>query len=181
MQSLAKLEPASPTISETYRQLNRELHERNPVYGISGKKYAKEVRQLAASLDAGTILDYGCGKETLREALEPDWKVNGYDPCIPGLDAPPLPADLVVCTDVLEHVEPAHIYMVMQDIARLTQKAAFLVVDTVPAQKTLADGRNAHLLLKDSQWWLTLFMKYFNVNSFEDHGKKVVAVVTPHA
>ena len=172
------MEVVSPTISEAYRQLNAELHEKNPQYGIQGKKYASEIRQLAAAEEAEFILDYGCGKQRLRDALEPDWKVVGYDPCIPGLDASPEPADVVACTDVLEHIEPEYIYLVMQDIRRVTKKAAFFVIDTVEAEKHLPDGRNAHILLRDSQWWLALCMKYFSVRFFSDTGKKVRVVVT---
>jgi S-adenosylmethionine:diacylglycerol 3-amino-3-carboxypropyl transferase len=66
---------------------------------------------------------------------------------------PPEPHDIVVCTDVLEHIEPDCLDDVLADIRRCTKKAALLVVATRPAMKTLSDGRNAHLIQEDFKWW----------------------------
>jgi FkbM family methyltransferase len=107
-------------------------------------------------------LDYGCGKQTLAAAL-PDLRVIGYDPAVPGLDAPPQPADLVVCTDVLEHVEPELIDNVLDDLCRVAKKAAFVTVATRPAVKTLADGRNAHLTVQPLAWWRASFESRFDI------------------
>lgn len=109
--------------------------------------------------------------------MAPDWDVIGYDPCIPGLDDPPEPADMLVCTDVLEHIEPEYLDDVMRDIRRLMLKAGFLAVDTVEAQKFLADGRNAHLTIEDGQWWLRRLMDYFHILQFEEHERKIIAAV----
>lgn len=145
-------------ITDEYRALNTELHASSPKYGTSGHRWAEVVMQLAADFKAYTVLDYGCGKSTLLKALPPlaerPIRFEQYDPCIPGLDEPPEPADLVVCTDVLEHIEPDCLEAVLDDLARLTIKAVFLEIATRPAVKTLADGRNAHLIVEQPAWWL---------------------------
>lgn len=149
-------------ISPEYAKLNEQLHHTRPDYGTSGRQWAAKVAGLARQVQAASILDYGCGKQTLAAAL-PGLQVVGYDPAVPGLDAPPQPADLVVCTDVLEHVEPEHIDEVLDDLCRVTQKAAFVTVATRPAIKTLADGRNAHLTVQPLAWWRSSFESRFDI------------------
>ena len=61
-------------------------------------------------------LDYSCGKETLANAI-PQFTVHGYESAIPGLDIHPEPHDLFICADVLEHVEPEFVGLVIDDNA----------------------------------------------------------------
>lgn len=139
-------------ITDEYRKLNEALHASNDGYGRGGHKWADLVRQILAQTNATTVLDYGCGKKTLQEAL--GFEIANYDPAVPGCDAPPEPADVVMCSDVLEHIEPECLDAVLCDIRRCTREVALLVVATRPAKKTLADGRNAHLIQKPINWWL---------------------------
>lgn len=140
-------------ITPEYRELNRKLHETNPVYGVSGFRYVDAARDISR-WGRRAILDYGCGKAVLSEKLGPAYRVTNYDPCIEGLDTPPEPHDVVMCTDVMEHVEPDCVMPVLKDIRRLTLKVAFFVISTQPAQKVLADGRNAHISLHPVSWWV---------------------------
>ena len=151
-------------ISETYREQNRKLHER-PGYGISGKKWAGLVSDLYEAYNCASVLDYGCGKGTLGQAM-PHLMVRGYDPCIEGLDADPDPADLVVCGDVMEHVEEECVDEVLDHIQGLTKKVVVFVVSTRPAKKILPDGRNAHITIRDSNWWLELMMRRWKISIF---------------
>lgn len=153
-------------ISPEYRELNLQLHRSNPDYGRAAHAIAPMVVHLAKETNAHTLLDYGCGKGTLRPAvlaLAPDLEVAEYDPAMPGKDADPEPVDVVVCIDVLEHIEPACLDDVLTHIQSLGKGGAFFIVDTVPAQKTLADGRNAHLIVEDLEWWRDTLSKYFNI------------------
>jgi len=140
-------------ITPEYKELNRQLHQTNPVYGVSGFRYVEGARHLS-QWGRLPILDYGCGKAVLSKKLGPAYRVTNYDPCIEGLDTPPEPHDVVFCTDVMEHVEHDCIMPVLRDIRRLTKKVAYFVISTKPAQKTLADGRNAHISLHPADWWI---------------------------
>jgi len=108
-------------------------------------------------MDAKSILDYGCGECTLRPAIKKlGFKgfIGEYDPARFGKEAPPKPADLVVCTDVMEHVEPELIDNVLRHVRGLTGKGCFMVVATRPANKILPNGENAHLSIQPADWWL---------------------------
>jgi len=139
-------------ITKAYRRQQEAMHADPRGYGGKGDKWAAHVAGLANEAFAATILDYGCGQGSLKRALK-GWDVAEYDPAIKGKSAAPDPADLVVCTDVLEHVEPDCIDAVLDDLRRVTLKRAFIVVSLVPAGKTLPDGRNAHILLQPKAWW----------------------------
>lgn len=139
-------------ITPEYTDLNRQLHASRVDYGTSGHAYAEIVQDLAFKYKCKTLLDYGCGKATLAAAL-PEYSIANYDPAIPQFSERPSPADLVVCTDVLEHIEPMCLTTVLRDIFVLARKAVFLVIYLGPSYKTLADGRNAHLIQKPIKWW----------------------------
>ena len=153
-------------ITESYRELNRELHAEQQSYGWSGWWWGDIVFNLMGTHECRNALDYGSGKGTLaRELGEPPWLKN-YDPAIKGLDGPPKPADLVICNDVLEHIEPECVDDVLDDIARLTGKIAVLIICYQLAKKTLPDGRNTHLIVKPVTWWLRKILDRFELNFF---------------
>lgn len=145
-------------ISEDYKEQNKELH-RGGSYGLRGAAYTGRVLELAAALKTRDILDYGCGQRTLEKSLA--FPIKNYDPCIEGLEASPEPAELVVCTDVLEHIEPECLEDVLDDLHRVTKNCGLYVIATRPAQKTLPDGRNAHLIQESAEWWFPKLWKRF--------------------
>lgn len=141
-------------ISDAYRAEQQRLHADPRGYGGRGRKWADTVRDIARTYGCASILDYGCGQGSLAVALaDSGLDVREYDPAVAGKDAAPAPADLVVCTDVLEHVEPDRIWAVVGHLASLSGKALFLVVSLVETAKTLSDGRQAHILLHTPAWW----------------------------
>jgi hypothetical protein len=163
-------------ISPEYREMNAALHASNAAYGTSGHKWATDVSDLVKAAGLESVLDYGCGKDTLKEALGPrSFEFRSWDPAFH--DHVPQPADLVVCTDVLEHIEPDCLSDVLDDLRRCTLKFAFLVIATRPAKKTLADGRNAHLLVRSAKWWLPKIMDRWTMINFVDMGGEFVCVV----
>jgi hypothetical protein len=154
-----------PLISKEYREMNRQLHAEHPTYGISAGHFRDFVYGLWKVEGYKTILDWGCGKGVLKQLL-PDLPIAEYDPAIDGKDAIPQPAELVVCFDVLEHVEPEYLNAVLRHLQGLTgQKLAFNIA-TRPANKTLPDGRNAHLSLHDEAWWRRKLLGYFQIISW---------------
>jgi hypothetical protein len=143
-------------ISPAYKEQLVRLRERRS-WGGDGHKHADAVAAYAAEVKAETILDYGCGEATLCAALKaatPPRRVMNYDAGIPGKDAAPKPCDLVVSTDVLEHVEPEKLVTVLDHMFRIAAKAGYFVISTRPAKAILPDGRNAHLIVEPAEWWV---------------------------
>lgn len=153
-------------ISESYRKLNAQLHREQHAYGCSGSKWADLVLSIVDRIGALDVLDYGCGKQTLAGMIAHRVPCRGYDPAIPHLAARPNAADLVVCTDVLEHVEPAHIDEVICDLFALSRKGVFVVVSCERGGRKLPDGRFAHLLVKPAKWWLDK-LQHFSSDAVE--------------
>jgi len=163
-------------ISPDYLEQNRELH-KDQSYGRSSWKWADMVSSLKEEIDAKTVLDYGCGKGFLGEILgHPDW-LREYDPAIPGKETAPLTvSDLVVCTDVLEHIEPDLLDSVLEHINQCARSLVFIVISVIPATKNLPDGRNAHVSLHDADWWKKKLGEKFAIKTWNDQGTEIVMV-----
>lgn len=172
---------ARQTISEEYRRQQRELH-KNPHYGVASIGYAPIVKQLIEQLGSRSISDYGAGKCNLKRKLE-ELGVTGveysaYDPAFPEYGRPN-PADLVCCIDVLEHIEPDFLDNVLGDLHDIVRKHGFLTIHTGAAAKTLADGRNAHLIQKPRSWWLPVLSRHFEVIHLQGSAGGFWVVVVP--
>ena len=138
--------------SPDYIVLQKALHAAPRGYGQKGSKWAEWV-ELFDQYACHSVLDYGCGQGSLKLALADRLVCREYDPAIPGKDGPPAFADLVNCTDVLEHIEPDKLDNVLAHLRSLARKVVFVVIAQRPAGKVLSDGRNAHLIVKDRAWW----------------------------
>lgn len=164
-------------ISDEYKKLNAQLHTDNLAYGVGGGKHAKTVIKLCNSLNSTSVLDYGCGKGYLAKELPfPIWE---YDPAIPGKDQPPRAADLVVCADVLEHIEPEKIEYVLDDLRRCTKKVGYFVIHTGPSSKSLSDGRNSHLIQQPEAWWRKKLEMFFEIGRILTAGPLLYVVLGP--
>lgn len=168
-----------PVISDGYRALNQQMHDTVLSYGSGGEFYRDKVIELVNAFKTTQVLDYGCGKGLLAKSLPfPIWE---YDPAVPEKAALPRPAHIVICTDVLEHVEPAYLHAVLRDLARVTKVVAFLSINTGPARKTLPDGRNTHLLQRSRQWWTRRLDRYLDVRKVVPAGAQLYVLLTPKA
>lgn len=156
------------TLSKAYRKLNGKLHRKAPHYGRSGYLHAARIRTLMMEFQSEDVLDYGCGKRTLQDALGID--IHNFDPCILEFAQEPAPADIVACIEVLEHIEPEYLGPVLADLRALTKRVLFATVAVTPSTKLLADGRNAHLIVEPEEWWLERIARDgFQVRSVERH------------
>lgn len=164
-------------ISAEYRDLNAKMHAERLEYGVGGGRHAPTVIKLSESLKTTSILDYGCGKGYLAKAIPfPIWE---YDPAIPGKDSSPRPADIVVCADVLEHIEPDKLIFVLDDLRRCTRQVGYFVIHTQAARKHYADGRNTHLIQKGEHWWAKKLRRFFEIGRVEIVGPEIHVVVGP--
>lgn len=126
-----------------------------------------------------TALDFGSGKGTLAKAIGERFPIAEYDPAIPGKDETPEPAELVICTDVLEHIEPVHLNAVLRELARLSQRKLFFNIALREASKTLPDGRNTHLIVKPAEWWREKLERFFYIALWQDRGNMVFGEAIP--
>ncbi len=175
----------APLISDEMLKLQQKLHSENATYGGNGPRWAKMVRDLVETMkkDKGvgelpTVLDYGCGKGFLAEELDfPIWE---YDPAILGKERLPKPADIVICTDVLEHIEPSTLDAVLDDLRRVTKKVGVFCICTSPAFKKLADGSNVHQIVMPKTWWQMKLAEYFELGkTIEDDNGRLIFVLGP--
>ncbi|MCB2109330.1 MAG: hypothetical protein KDE14_16595 [Rhodobacteraceae bacterium] len=156
----------SRLISDAYQKLNYDLHKNDPSFGSAGADGVEWAARMVRDTNAQSLLDYGCGKGGLKPALLvrcPGLDIREYDPAISGKTADPAPADVVFCGDVMEHIEPEYLDSVLAHIASLAKKVAFLGISCFPAMKTLPDGRNAHLIVQDHDWWQAKVERYLRV------------------
>ena len=163
---------------EKYKSAYQVLHEdKNHFRGYSLKQYLPEISALIRDSNIKTVLDYGCGKAELHDAhrLKPLWKLellDKYDPGVVEWCTPPTRSyDLVVCTDVLEHIEEEDLDQILRHIYSLTNKVLFASISTRPASKKLPDGTNAHKTIQPDRWWKDKLNEIF-------HDKLVIAFYT---
>lgn len=158
-------------ISPGYKAALVQMHQ-DKTWGTDGWRALPAVKRLVADHGIKNMLDFGCGKGTLGKHLrlhDIAVKLFEYDPGVKGKDElPKRNFDLVVCTDVLEHVEPEHLDDVLQWLSTHTDKAAILNACCRPANEaTLPDGRNAHLIVQPQSWWKIKIAAAFAGAKFE--------------
>lgn len=145
-------------LSEEYKQQLQKLHQDDETWGTSGKPWAYQIIKLARKHECNSILDYGCGKGLLGAQIvlnaPNNITVHDYDPGVPRFSKTPEPADMVVSTDVFEHIEPMYLNNVLDHISQLVKKVGFFVIATHPARHHLPDGRNAHLIVEGADFWI---------------------------
>ena len=152
-------------VTPEYKEILEKEHKRDRAWGSTGASKAGKIVRLASAKGIKSILDYGCGKGALKAHMSqqhPEYIISEYDPGIPGKDTPPEPTDMVVCVDVLEHIEHECVDAVIDDLKRLTVKLLMVDICSHPAGKILLDGRNAHLIQEHGDWWVEKFSKYFD-------------------
>lgn len=165
-------------ISDEYRQLQAELH-KNKDYGVASVHFAPIVSRVCNQYGVQELLDYGAGKGRLMASLTVDhpMRIQCYDPAIPKWADAPEPSEMVACIDVLEHIEPQKLENVLDDLKRVTKRIGLFTVATVPATKSLADGRNAHLIVEPSQWWLPKILERWELHVFQKTADGFLVVV----
>ena len=131
----------------------RRMHQKGAFTGGSLAKHVDEIKKLVSDHDVKTLLDYGCGKAKCHnEKLASS--VTLYDPyCEPYTTHPEGTFDMVICTDVLEHVPEDEVGPLLHKLMHLADKVLFLAISTRPARKTFTNGENVHVTVRPKEWW----------------------------
>lgn len=141
-----------------------ELHRSDPSYGSTSLKFIDEVCVMIDFMKPSSILDYGCGKGTLIDELEkryPSIRCHKYDPSIPEYNTIPVNhADMVLNTDVLEHIPVDDIDEVLESISSITQNVYFNLHHSRAAH-VLPNGQNAHCTVRSPNWYRRKLGQYF--------------------
>jgi len=177
----------SHRITPEYLAMQKTMHATTD-YGTAARVHAPRVFMAAAQLcrkfGSCDVLDYGAGPGGLFSAMNASFPaldrvvLREYDPAVKGKDADPAPADLVFCGDVLEHIEPECVDAVISHLSALTRRILIVVVSLVDAKKTLPDGRNAHLSIHPSGWWLSKLRRHFVIVEESASSRDLIAVCT---
>lgn len=165
-----------------YIEQYKIMHSINKNYGASGGAYLREVSLIIDYLHPEIVLDYGCGKGMLISLLKEKYPLiefRGYDPAVERYNVLSVKkADLVICTDVLEHVPEDELPKVIDKIACISDKV-FFVLHHAKAQAILPNGENAHCTVKPHEWYKNVMLKYFaNIISLQGREPELSVICT---
>ena len=153
---------------------------KNQLEQINGKENFGKRKSLPKFLEDAiqkynpqSILDFGCGVGSLINTLQityPKKIIKGYDPgnkdFADTFDNQQF--DMVISTDVLEHVEPQYLDETLKFLKTKSNRFYHLIA-LAPSRVTLPDGRNAHLILETADWWKSKFVNLGYSISFDRH------------
>jgi hypothetical protein len=141
--------------------LYKSVHESSSTY--PGRSLLKEVpfiKQLISRYNCNTGLDYGCGKGRLylENQIHTEMGLDSialHDPAVPDHEElPEGPFDVVICTDVLEHIPIDLLQKNLEKIFTRATKLAYFSICNRPAIFQLPNGENAHCTVKSPDWWV---------------------------
>ena len=147
-------------ISDKLKKMYQDIHRDTP-FGKRAK-FPKHLEKFIKEKQPRSILDFGCGKgrliKTIKDAY-PNIDVLGYDPANPDFnkDIDDIQIDMIISSDVLEHVEPEYIDNTLKFL-QTKSKMFYHLIACSPAKLILPDGRNAHLIVEDDRWWRQRFL-----------------------
>ena len=162
--------------SEDYYELldsYKELHkEEGKFRGISLVPLVPTLINVIKENNSKTLLDYGCGKAIpyskkecksigLKKPVQELCNLDSfalYDPAYPKYNKlTKKKYDIVVCTDVMEHIAEQDIDWVLKDILSHSKKTVFLNISCQPALKHFKEGKfkgqNVHVSVFHGTWW----------------------------
>jgi hypothetical protein len=152
-------------------ELYRELYFTRKKKATVGLGKDKLVAEIIEDVNPYSIWDYGCGHRYpliyKLKKIFPDKNITGYDPVF--LENTPIvknyitdePVDMIICTDVLEHLWYEELTPCFNYWKNKTPKYIFCIICNRPSSKTLADGSNPHKILETKEWWISMLLSHF--------------------
>lgn len=132
----------------------RRLHAAKKFSGGCLGKYIPEIKELIQQHDCRSVLDYGCGKASAHHKNKLTDNVTLFDPYYePYSKEPEGFFDIVICTDVMEHIPEDEVGKLLAKLINMTNKVLFFAICTKPAKKKFSDGSNVHLTIRSEEWW----------------------------
>ena len=166
-----KLKPSKDyyDLLDSYKELHKE---EGKFRGISLVPLVPTLINVIKENNSKTLLDYGCGKAIpyskkecksigLKKPVQELCNLDSfalYDPAYPKYSKlTKKKYDIVVCTDVMEHIAEQDIDWVLKDILSHSKKAVFLNISCQPALKHFKEGKfkgqNVHVSVFHGTWW----------------------------
>lgn len=152
------------TISDSYKEALQKKHSTDPKWGASRRQWGAPdyIREIQRRGYVQTLLDFGAGKQQMRKLLKkecPHIEYFAYDPGIPGIDTlPDRMFDMVISTDVMEHIEPN---LIEETIRQIWDRTNYVMIQNIACSKAGSDflygpykGQNVHLIIEDTDWWV---------------------------
>ncbi|MFN3880266.1 MAG: methyltransferase domain-containing protein [Nitrincola lacisaponensis] len=163
----------------------KKIHSEKPDYGnlsVLDKNY-DYIKSILSFLKPKNFIDFGCGKGVLADTLSKDFSIHSfkYDPAIPKFaNTPTGEFDVLINTDVLEHIPETDLDSVINHMRSLSS-IAIIVVHLALSQEILPNGENAHCTIKSPSEWKVLLSNYYsNVSNIIHHHPKRTIFVCSH-
>tara|TARA_E500000178_G_scaffold139094_1_gene138809 strand:+ start:183 stop:791 length:609 start_codon:yes stop_codon:yes gene_type:complete len=147
--------------------------------GRSLEKWIIIIRDIVIRYKINSLIDFGCGKahfyfnklklkdkitkqKKIYKNVTDYWGIKDYVLYDPGViefsKFPNSQKDLVICTDVMEHIPSQDTIKLLTDIYELANKAVFFAIEiNNVSNKTLSDGRDVHINLREKEEWNEIF------------------------
>lgn len=145
------------THSTEYQNILKAMHSGKQTWGVR-TEIPEKVRYCIEHYKIKSILDFGCAEGKVIAAIKeeyPHLETYGYDPAYNTFM--PEKVDMIMSTDVLEHIEPEEIDNTITDLRNRAEIIQYHLIACHQAKKFLPDGRNAHLIQQTPDWWQRKF------------------------
>lgn len=133
-------------------------------YGKTSIKLYDMLEKIINDLNILSVLDYGCGKSKLLDLIKKNKKIKiyRYDPAIKKYSKlTKNKTDLVICTDVLQHVPLYDLDRVLKEIKSKGIYILFYIKYTNHKTK-LPNKTYANCTVYDKKWWLEKLSNYYD-------------------
>lgn len=146
-----------------YYKIYLEESSGGKVYGKSSEDLLLKIAPLVNEINPKKILDFGCGRSSLisyfwnngeRELFKYDPAIREYREVVKD------PMDLVICTDVMEHIPEDFLFLVLDQIQEVSNNAIF-TISLKSARKKLPSGVNAHITIRPVEFWIQIIYMVF--------------------